>query len=130
MKNTLSKTEKTCQRRRAYRRGLFFERIAGFYLRLKGYRLLAQRAKTPFGEVDLLMARGKTLIAVEVKKRRTLYDALMSLSFQQKKRNYQAACFLLTRYSQYGFVGVRFDLIAVGRWTLRHLKNVMIQGVI
>ena len=44
-------------RARAEKHGHFAELVAVMYMRLKGYRLLAQRFKSPQGEVDLIMRR-------------------------------------------------------------------------
>ena len=44
-------------------------RLAAWWLRLQGWRILAQRARVPGGEVDLVARRGRTLAFVEVKAR-------------------------------------------------------------
>jgi len=54
---------------RAYRAGRRAESVAALLLRLKGYRILARRFKTPAGEIDILARRGSLLVAVEVKRR-------------------------------------------------------------
>jgi hypothetical protein len=56
----------------AHRFGLAAETLAAFYLRCKGYRILAQRYRNAQGEIDLLARKGATLVAVEVKARRSL----------------------------------------------------------
>jgi putative endonuclease len=40
------------------------EAIAAWFLRLKGWRVVATRVKTPRGEVDLIARRGKTIAFV------------------------------------------------------------------
>src|SRR3546814_2682027 len=45
-------------RRRAYARGRRGERIAAWWLRLKGYRVLALGFRCPVGEIDLVARRG------------------------------------------------------------------------
>lgn len=45
---------------RAYRRGLFAETVAALLFRLKGYRVVARRYKTPLGEIDLMALKGQT----------------------------------------------------------------------
>ena len=62
-----SRAEREAQGRRG-------ERIAAWYLRLKGWRILAQRVKTPRGEIDLIARRGSTVAFVEVKWRATAAD--------------------------------------------------------
>ena len=55
----------------AGRRG---ERIAGWWLRLKGWRILARRVRTKAGEVDLIARRGDMVAFVEVKTRASAAD--------------------------------------------------------
>ena len=51
-------------------RGRRAENIAAMFLRLKGYTILDRRCRTPFGEIDIIARRGKTIVFVEVKARR------------------------------------------------------------
>lgn len=73
-------------KRAAYRLGLKAEKIAALYLRLKGYRILAERYRILQGEIDLLARKGKTLAAVEVKARKTLEACEESIApWKQRK---------------------------------------------
>ena len=58
-------------RRAAEQRGRQGERIAGWWLRLKGWSILARRVRTPVGEIDLIARRGAMVAFVEVKARKT-----------------------------------------------------------
>jgi len=58
-------------RRRAERAGRVGETAAAWWLRLKGWRILARRVRTPAGEVDLIARRGNLIAFVEVKRRAT-----------------------------------------------------------
>jgi putative endonuclease len=53
-------------RQEAERRGRGAETLACWYLRLKGWRILARRARVPGGEVDIVARRLRTLAFVEV----------------------------------------------------------------
>jgi Predicted endonuclease distantly related to archaeal Holliday junction resolvase len=53
-------------KRKAYLKGRYGEWIAACYLWGLGYEILKTRLKTPFGEIDLLVKKKETLIAVEV----------------------------------------------------------------
>ena len=46
-------------RRRAEQGGRRAETLAAWWLRLKGYAILAQRVRTPVGEIDLVARRGR-----------------------------------------------------------------------
>ena len=53
----------------AFRLGLSAESRAAIFLIAKGYRIAARRWKTPFGEIDIVARRRRTLVFVEVKAR-------------------------------------------------------------
>jgi putative endonuclease len=55
----------------AEKRGRGAETLACWYLRLKGWRILARRARVPGGEVDIVARRGRIVAFVEVKARPT-----------------------------------------------------------
>ena len=48
----------SASRQKAYRRGHRGEWLAAAALMLKGYRILARRHRTRFGEIDLIARRG------------------------------------------------------------------------
>lgn len=59
------------KRAEAEQRGRRAEYLAMMYLWFKGYRVLAHRAKTYSGELDLVCLKGKMVVIVEVKQRQT-----------------------------------------------------------
>ena len=59
----------------AFRTGLSAEARAAAFLTVKGYRILAKRFRTPYGEIDLVARRRNVVVFVEVKARATLDDA-------------------------------------------------------
>lgn len=101
-------------RKHAYLKGHWGEKIAAFYLRLKGYKVLEHRFKTPVGEIDLLVRRGKTLVAIEVKTRNTLEAASMALtSFQQRRIERTLLYYLAGKSSP---LDLRFDVVLISPW--------------
>jgi putative endonuclease len=72
--------------KKTYQTGLAAQRICRLALRLKFYRILATRYKTPVGEIDIIAARGHTVVAVEVKARATREAAIESISPEQQSR--------------------------------------------
>jgi putative endonuclease len=88
------------KRVRAYRSGRFAEAVAGLLLRLKGHRIVAQRYKTPVGEIDLVALKGKRLAFIEVKRRKTTEDAAWTLPARQRRRIVRAAQYWLARASR------------------------------
>ncbi len=108
----------------AEQRGRGAERLAAWWLRLHGWRILAQRARVPGGEVDLIARRGRMLAFVEVKARATEEGAAMALDRYRLRRVAVAAERLAPRYARPGD-DVRIDAIFLlpGRLP-RHLANV------
>lgn len=101
-------------KKRAYLKGQWSEKIAALYLRFKGYEVLANRFKTPVGEIDLLVRKGKTLIAIEVKSRKTREEAAMALTSSQQQRIEKALLYYLTRKPS--SLDLRFDVVLVSPW--------------
>jgi len=106
----------------SYKRGIISELAAALWLFLKGYRILGWRYKTPVGEIDLIVSKGKTLVFVEVKYRPTFDQGLESISAKSRSR--------ITRASEHFLAGagdkwdtVRFDVITVTGFRMRHLDN-------
>lgn len=112
------------KRQKAERGGRRAERLAAWWLRLKGWRILAVRARTPVGEVDLVARRGRTLAFVEVKARATAAGAAIALDDYRLRRVAKAAEALIPRYARKGDT-IRIDaLFIVPRRFPRHMANV------
>jgi putative endonuclease len=111
-------------RQEAEKRGRGAETLACWYLRLKGWQILARRARVPGGEVDIIARRRRTLAFVEVKARATEDAAAFALGEWRLRRVVTAAERLAPRYMRAGD-DVRIDAMYIvpGRWP-RHLTNV------
>lgn len=103
-------------RRRAERRGHRAEALAAAWLRLKGYRILGRRVRTPVGEIDLVAARAGSVVAVEVKARPTVAEALEAVSPRQRHRIVHALNLFLARHPGLAGCDRRLDLVAVRPW--------------
>ena len=111
-------------RKGAERGGRRAERLAAWWLRLKGWRILAVRARTSVGEVDLVARRGRTLAFIEVKARATEAGAAWALDEHRLRRVAAAAEALIPRYTKAGDV-VRIDAMFLSPWRFpRHMTNV------
>lgn len=109
---------------KARRDGRGAEALAALWLMAKGWRVLGFRLKTAEAEIDLLARRGRILAVVEVKRRRTLDEALAAVAPQQRSRLRAAGAALAARRPDLGGLAVRLDLVALGRWTRpRHLPD-------
>lgn len=109
---------------KAYENGMRAEKIAAIMLRLKGYRILATRYKTPVGEIDLIAKRGRTLAIIEVKTRGDALSAMEAVTPKNQGRVTQAAQYYLSRNPALAACDIRFDVIVMG-WPFfwRHLDN-------
>jgi putative endonuclease len=106
--------------RRSGRRGEF---LCALWLMAKGYRLVGFRLRTPQGEIDILARKGEVLAVVEVKRRRTLDEALAAVTPLQRDRLHRAAQALAARGSSRA-ASVRLDLIALAPLRLpRHIPD-------
>jgi putative endonuclease len=103
------------RKRRAERYGRSSEMLAVVALRLRGYKILMRRFRSPQGEIDIVARRGRTLCIVEVKARPDHDSAVLALTVGQRLRIERAAQALIARHPQLAVCDLRFDLILVGR---------------
>lgn len=110
-------------RRDAERRGRGAETLAALWLLAKGYRILAQRERTPYGEIDVAAFKNGVLVIVEVKARPTYEEGVFAVTFKQRGRLLQAAQDFARR-RRLGNVPIRFDLVVhqPKRWPV-HLRS-------
>jgi putative endonuclease len=100
------------------------ENIAAWFLRLKGWRVVATRVKTPRGEVDLIARRGKTIAFVEVKARANVLDLATAIDAYRLRRVAAAAEILFPKYGK-ECESMQIDVIMVAPWRWpNHLPNV------
>lgn len=112
----------------AFRTGLSAESRASLYLVAKGYRILARRYRTPYGEIDIVAQRRRLVAFVEVKARATPAAALASIHPAQRRRIERAAQWFLSRGRLEG-LDCRFDVVAISpRHLPRHLANAWTMG--
>lgn len=113
----------TRDRRAAETRGREGETRAAWFLRMKGWRILDRRVRTPAGEVDLVARRGKLVAFVEVKARATATELDFAIDAYRLRRVAAAAEYLMPRYAGPGD-DIRVDVILIAPGTLpRHIEN-------
>ncbi|MEQ9328037.1 MAG: YraN family protein [Rhodospirillales bacterium] len=122
MSERLRSAAGTDRRRRAERGGRRAEALAVWLLRLKGYRIVAQRMRTPVGEIDIVARRGSVLALVEVKHRPDPESGMEAVTPRQQKRIRSAARWFLAARPEFAAFCLRFDVILSWRgWHLRHI---------
>ena len=85
-------------RRFAEKTGRWAEYLTLWVYRLQGYSCLCRRCRTPFGEIDLLMRRGRQILVLEVKFRTQNHlPEEMSLPSKTQCQRIKKAALWLTR---------------------------------
>jgi putative endonuclease len=113
-------------RRAAEAAGRRGERLAGWWLRLKGWRILDRRVRTAAGEVDLVARKGNLVAFVEVKSRATAAELDFAIDERRLARVAAAAELLMPVYAGPGD-DIRVDVILVTRGAApRHIENAWI----
>ncbi|MBC7906563.1 MAG: YraN family protein [Rhodospirillaceae bacterium] len=112
----------------AWQRGKRAETLAAWWLRLKGYRVLARgyaigRGRGA-GEVDLIVRRGDVVAFVEIKARATLAQAAHAITPNQQDRIIRAARAFVSGQPKLAACVLRFDavLITPKSWP-RHISD-------
>jgi putative endonuclease len=119
---TTPKKDASPERVAAFQTGLSAESRAAAYLMAKGYRILAKRFRTPYGELDLVAKRRNLVAFVEVKARATLDEAAFAITPHQQGRIINAAQAWLAAHPDYAEFELRFDAILIAPRRLpRHL---------
>jgi putative endonuclease len=106
----------------AFRLGLSAETRAAALLLVKGFRIVARRWRSPVGEIDLVVRRGRLLVFVEVKARGAFDDAAEAVTERQRRRIAAAAEAWLASHADDLDRDIRFDAVLVAPWRVpRHI---------
>jgi putative endonuclease len=106
----------------AFRTGISAESRAAAFLMAKGYRILAKRYRTPYGEIDLVARRRNLIAFVEVKARASLDEAAYAVTPRQQQRIIAAAQGWLVAHPEHAEFELRFDAMLIAPRSLpRHV---------
>lgn len=105
----------TADRATAREAGTLSEDLACAHLRDAGLSLLARNVQCRYGEIDLVMLDGNTVVFVEVRYRRggRFGDGIDSVGANKRARLEKAASVYLAREPRLAQRACRFDVIAV-----------------
>lgn len=91
---------------------------------MKGYRILARRFRTPFGEIDIVAQRRNLVAFVEVKARSGVDAAAYAVTPRQQQRIIAAAQAWLMAHPEHASFDLRFDAVLIAPGHLpRHLSG-------
>ena len=108
--------------------GLKGEKVACNFLKRQGYRILERNYRSPFGEVDIIARKGKSLVFCEVKTRSggDMEEALEAVDTVRQGRLGRAASYYLSAVGDHRSE-CRFDVIALlrdgGGWRIEHVED-------
>jgi len=108
----------TAARRRAFRLGRRAEALCVWYLRLRGYQVLARGFRAAVGEIDIVARRGGILAIIEVKARPTMAEAAAAVTPRQRQRIQRAAELFLASQPALAQLSLRFDAMLLAPWRL------------
>lgn len=113
----------------ADRTGRDAEALAREALVRDGWAILAERLRTPAGELDIVAEKDELLAFVEVKARPSLREAAFALTGRQQLRLMAAAEAWLAANPGHGAAGMRFDVLLVAAdGTVKRIADALRQG--
>ena len=109
----------------SYKVGIFSEIVACLYLMLHGFRIVRRRyttgRHTNRAEIDIIARRGKLILFIEVKYRKTVSAAWDAITWNQIKRLRAAADTYLLQKHWMG--DARFDVIIIHGFHIEWIKQ-------
>jgi len=105
--------------------GLAAEKLASAYLINHGLKMIVQNYHCRFGEIDLIMQDGKTLVFIEVRLRSNskFGSAAASITPQKQQKLILTAQTYLQEFSrQHGDCPCRFDAILMDKADASHIE--------
>ncbi|HEY0301932.1 MAG TPA: YraN family protein [Rhizomicrobium sp.] len=113
----------TSLRQAAEKRGRGSEALAALLLRLKGYRILGRRVRTPAGEIDLVARSPRGVLCfIEVKARLDPRASAESVAPRQQQRIARAAGLFVAGRPALARAAMRFDIVTVAPLP-RHIRD-------
>ena len=104
--------------------GEAYEKIAGEFLKKKGYQILEYNFRCRYSEIDIVAADGEYLVFCEVKYRcgNVPVHALEAGDHRKHTRISKASLFYITKNNRQE-VPCRFDVIGIKDQELVHIEN-------
>ena len=95
----------------SYSKGVLAERHAAKQLELDGYKVVRERYKTKFGEIDIIAVKDGLLAFVEVKAHKSKTDSLYAVTSRTRRRIEQSALWFISEHPEYVDYDMRFDVM-------------------
>lgn len=124
----MNSSRRTPAQQAAHARGVAAEARAAALLEAQGFTLIATRARTKAGEIDIIARRDDLVVFCEVKRRATLAAAAESLLTRQQRRIAAAAEAWLADRPELAGLDLRFDAILIAGGQAEHLPGAFEAG--
>ena len=100
------------------------EKWAAQFLEKQGYKILAINYRTPWGELDLVLEKDKTIVFAEVKRRGSdRFGEPEEAVVGWKRRHIARAALAFLQSARLENKMIRFDVISVSPAGLRHIPD-------
>lgn len=94
------------------------------YLQNQGYKRIAQNFSGRYGEIDLIVSKGKTLVFVEVKQRTgTAFGGALGAVTKTKQHKIALTAAEFIKENGLKFDSIRFDVICITGGEITHIEN-------
>lgn len=98
---------------------------AANFLKKQGYKIIERNYNLPYGEIDIIAQKNKTLVFVEVKYRKNSDEfggAIGAVNKAKQKRVINAALSYI-KTKKPAFDSLMFDIIAISENKIEHIQN-------
>jgi len=114
----------------SYSKGVLAEKAAIKHLKRDGYKILEERYKTKFGEIDIIAEKDGLIAFIEVKAHQSVEASLYAVTPKSRRRIEQSALWFLSEKPDYAGFDMRFDVIVLkdGEESIEHLDNAWMVG--
>lgn len=107
----------------SYEKGVYAESYAKKYLLSNKYEIIGQRVRNIYGEIDIIAKKNNTVIAFEVKQRKTLSESKACISVSQQRRIAKAFLLFISERNEI-FENYRIDVVCFDiSGKFEHIKN-------
>jgi len=114
----------TAKRQKAYHWGIEAEKFAAWFLRMKGYHIIAERYRNSQGEIDILARKGNLVAAVEVKARKSFEECAETVTPFKQQKIARAVELAIAELAELQGHDIRFDVIWIAprKWP-HHIED-------
>ena len=114
----------------SYSKGVLAEKAAAKQLKRAGYKIMEERYKTKYGEIDLIAQKGDLIAFIEVKAHQSSEASLYAVTPRSRRRIEQSALWFLSQNPEYSEYSMRFDVMVLkdGGRSVEHLDNAWMAG--